>query len=57
MAKQKLTKRAHGNSRLNMIKLYHMKSLQNTLYAPEAPYHLLTPQHWSQQSDDREGTF
>jgi len=26
-AKQKLTKRAHGNSRLKMIKLYHKKSL------------------------------
>jgi len=31
--------------------------IPNTLLAPEAPYHLLSPQHWGQQSKDPEGTY
>jgi len=35
----------------------HDMLIANTLYAPEAPFHLLSPQHWSQQSDDPNGTY
>ena len=31
--------------------------IPNTLFAPEAPYHLLSPQHWGQQSKDPDGTY
>ena len=35
----------------------HDVLIANTLYAPKAPFHLLSPQHWSQQSDDPSGTY
>jgi len=35
----------------------HSVMIPNTLYAPNAPYHLLSPQHWSQQSKDPKGTY
>ena len=35
----------------------HAVLISNTLYAPKAPFHLLSPQHWSQQSDDPNGTY
>ena len=31
--------------------------IPNTLLAPEAPYHLLSPQHWGQQSRDPDGIY
>ena len=33
----------------------HDIMIKNTLLAPEAPYHLLSPQHWGQQSKNPEG--
>ena len=35
----------------------HDVMIPNTLLAPKAPYHLLSPQHWGQQSRDPEGTY
>ena len=35
----------------------HDIKIPNTLFAPEAPYHLLSPQHWGQQSKDPDGTY
>jgi len=35
----------------------HNVMIPNTLFASEAPYHLLSPQHWSQQSKDPKGTY
>jgi len=31
--------------------------IPNTLLAPEAPYHLLSPQHWGQQRKEPNGTY
>jgi len=31
--------------------------IPNTLYCKEAPYCLLSPQHWSQQSQNTNGTY
>jgi len=35
----------------------HNILIANTLYAPKAPFHLLSTQHWSQQSADLNGTY
>jgi len=35
----------------------HEVLIPNTLLATEAPYHLLSPQHWGQQSKDPDGTY
>jgi len=35
----------------------HYVMIPNTLLSPEAPYHLLSPQDWGQQSKDPERTY
>jgi len=35
----------------------HHILIANTLYSPKAPFHLLSPQHSSQQSDNPDGTY
>jgi len=37
--------------------MVHNVVIPNTLFTPEAPYHLLSPQNWSQQSKDPKGTY
>jgi len=34
-----------------------MIKIPNTMYFKTAPYHLLSPQHWSQQCNDSPGTY
>ena len=35
----------------------HKILIANTLYAPKAPFHLLSPKNWIQQSADPSGTY
>ena len=36
--------------------MIHDIEIPNTLYAPNAPFHLLSPQYWSQQNQNKEET-
>jgi len=58
MGKSKITEKGTWKFKMeDKNRTTHDVLIVNTLYAPKAPFRLISPQHWSQQSDDLNGTY
>ena len=58
MGKSKITEKGTWKFKMEDDNgMTHDVLIANTLYEPKAPFHLLSTQHWSQKSDDPNGTY